>query len=74
MLGEGRERDLKLRQEKPHPFLDGVAHPPPCFQDSLFCRLHLIESVLRGRELRDVEMVVSSTWRTLLAPRPPNLR
>ena len=42
---------------------DGVTHPQPCFQENVFCRLHLIESVLRERELRDVEIVISSSWR-----------
>ncbi len=26
---------------------DGVTHPQPCLQDSAFCRLPLIEEVLR---------------------------
>ena len=42
---------------------DGVTHPQPCFQENVFCRLPLIEAVLRERELRDVEIVISSSWR-----------
>lgn len=42
---------------------DGVTHPQPCFHDNVFCRLHLIESVLRERELRDVQIVLSTSWR-----------
>jgi hypothetical protein len=42
---------------------DGVAHPQPCFDANLFCRLHLIEAVLRERALLDVGIVISSSWR-----------
>ena len=42
---------------------DGVTHPEPCVRENVFCRLHLIESVLRERELRDVQIVISSSWR-----------
>lgn len=42
---------------------DGVTHPQPCFHENVFCRLHLIESILRERELRDIEIVISSSWR-----------
>jgi hypothetical protein len=42
---------------------DGVTHPEPCVHENVFCRLHLIESVLRERELRDVQIVISSSWR-----------
>lgn len=42
---------------------DDVTHPQPCFHENVFCRLHLIESVLRERELRDVQIVISSSWR-----------
>lgn len=31
---------------------DDVTHPQPCFHENVFCRLHLIESVLREREPR----------------------
>lgn len=44
---------------------DGVTHPQPCFHENVFCRLHLIESVLRERELRDVQIVISSSWRQI---------
>jgi len=33
---------------------DGVTHPQPCGDENVFCCLHLIESVLRERELRDI--------------------
>lgn len=39
---------------------DGVTHPQPCFHENVFCRLHLIESVLREHELSDIEIVC---WR-----------
>ena len=42
---------------------DGVTHPEPCVHESFFCRLPLIESVLRERELRHVQIVISSSWR-----------
>jgi HAD domain in Swiss Army Knife RNA repair proteins len=42
---------------------DGVTHPEPCDHNNAFCRLPLIESVLRERELRDVQIVISSSWR-----------
>jgi hypothetical protein len=41
---------------------DGVTHPEPYFHENVFCR-HLIESVLRERELRDIQIVISSSWR-----------
>lgn len=41
---------------------DGVLHPQPCWQENVFCRLELVEDVLR--EFKDcVEIVVSSSWR-----------
>lgn len=42
---------------------DGATHPQPCYPENVFCRLHLIESVLRERELRHVQIVISSSWR-----------
>ncbi len=42
---------------------DGVTHPHPCLHENVFCRLHLIEAVLRERELRGVQVVISSSWR-----------
>ena len=42
---------------------DGVTHAEPCFQENVFCRLPLIESILRERELRDIQIVISSSWR-----------
>lgn len=40
---------------------DGVTHPEFCNYDDYFCRLPLIEEVLR--EYPTVKIVVSSTWR-----------
>ncbi len=41
---------------------DGVLHPEPCYQqEELFCRLHILESVLY--DFPSVEVVISSTWR-----------
>ncbi len=41
---------------------DGVLHPEPCYADAqLFCRLPLLENLLRG--FPDVDVVISSTWR-----------
>lgn len=40
---------------------DGVTHPDPCEDDELFCRLPLLEEVLR--EHPSVEVVISSSWR-----------
>ena len=41
---------------------DGVLHPEPCHDGAqLFCRLPLLESLLR--EFPEVVIVVSSTWR-----------
>lgn len=41
---------------------DGVLHPEPCYDDAqLFCRLPLLENLLRG--LPDIDLVISSTWR-----------
>jgi hypothetical protein len=40
---------------------DGVTHPEFCSYDDYFCKLPLIEEVLR--EFPNVEIVVSSTWR-----------
>lgn len=40
---------------------DGVTHPEPCFAENVFCRLHLIESVLA--EFPSVRIIVSSSWR-----------
>lgn len=40
---------------------DGVTHPEPCYQEDVFCRLHLIETVLL--ELTAVAIVISSSWR-----------
>ena len=42
---------------------DGVTHPQPCDDENVFCRLHLIEAVLRERELQGVQIVISSSWR-----------
>ncbi len=44
---------------------DGVTHPEPCVHETVFCRLHLIESVLRDRELIDVQIVINSSWREI---------
>ncbi|MEO8022868.1 HAD domain-containing protein [Polaromonas sp.] len=40
---------------------DGVLHPDPCTQEFHFCRLKLVEDVLRG--FLEVSLVLSSTWR-----------
>ncbi len=40
---------------------DGVLHPQPCFQDNVFCRLPLLEEVLR--EFPTLPIVISSSWR-----------
>lgn len=41
---------------------DGVLHPEPLYGDGeLFCRLPLLEALLR--EFPEVSIVVSSTWR-----------
>ena len=41
---------------------DGVTHPEPGLKDDEFCFLPLIEDVLR--EHREVDIVISSSWRT----------
>jgi hypothetical protein len=42
---------------------DGVLHPDPCHDPSiLFCHLPRLESILR--DFPDVQVVISSTWRT----------
>lgn len=40
---------------------DGVLHPDPCARQLHFCRLPLVEDVLR--EFPRVNIVLSSTWR-----------
>ena len=40
---------------------DGVTHPDPCHKDEYFRQLPLIEDVLR--EHRQVDVVISSSWR-----------
>jgi hypothetical protein len=40
---------------------DGVVHPQPCFRENVFCRLPLLEDVLR--EFSEVNIVISSSWR-----------
>lgn len=40
---------------------DGVTHPQPCFAENVFCRLPLIESVVR--EFARLDIVISSSWR-----------
>lgn len=40
---------------------DGVTHPEPCCRGNEFCRLVLIEAVVR--KFPAVEIVISSTWR-----------
>ena len=40
---------------------DGVTHPDPCRKEEFFGQLPLIENVLR--EYRQVEIVISSSWR-----------
>ncbi len=40
---------------------DGVTHPQPCFQENVFCRLPILEEVLR--EFPTVDIVISSSWR-----------
>lgn len=40
---------------------DGVTHPDPCRKEEFFGQLPLIENVLR--EHRQVEIVISSSWR-----------
>lgn len=40
---------------------DGVTHPQPCFAENAFCRLPLIEEVLR--EFARTKVVISSSWR-----------
>jgi hypothetical protein len=47
---------------------DGVVHPDPCGEAEKFCRLALVEQVLR--EFEDVEVVISSAWRLELADLP----
>ena len=42
---------------------DGVTHPEPCVSADLFRRLPLIEAVVRERELRDIDIVISSSWK-----------
>lgn len=39
---------------------DGVLHPEPCAEDQHFCRLPLIESILR--DFPGVEIVLTSAW------------
>lgn len=40
---------------------DGVTHPEPCCRGNEFCRLALIEAVVR--QFLAVEIVISSAWR-----------
>ena len=40
---------------------DGVTHPDPCRKEEFFGQLPLIENVLR--EYRQVDIVISSSWR-----------
>lgn len=40
---------------------DGATHPDRCFADNLFCRMPLIEEVLR--EFPRIQIVISSSWR-----------
>lgn len=40
---------------------DGVLHPDPCVRQFHFCRLQLVEDVLR--EFPQVNIVLSTTWR-----------
>lgn len=40
---------------------DGVLHPEPCFTREFFCRLPLLEQILR--DFPAVELVISSAWR-----------
>lgn len=40
---------------------DGVTHPDRCFEQNFFCRLPLIEEVLR--EFPAAMVVISSSWR-----------
>lgn len=40
---------------------DGVTHPDRCFDQNFFCRLPLIEEVLR--EFPAAKVVISSNWR-----------
>ena len=40
---------------------DGVLHPEPCSSEDAFCKLHLVEPILRDFE--NLEIVVSSAWR-----------
>lgn len=40
---------------------DGVTHPQPCYPENVFCRLPLIEDVIR--EFAHVQIVISSSWR-----------
>lgn len=40
---------------------DGATHPDRCFADNLFCRMALVEEVLR--EFPRVKIVISSSWR-----------
>lgn len=40
---------------------DGVTHPDPCGDEELFCRLPLLEELLREHPC--VEVVISSSWR-----------
>jgi len=47
---------------------DGVLHPEPCAGDELFCRLPLVEEVLR--DYPQVQLVISSAWRLAYRRRP----
>jgi hypothetical protein len=44
---------------------DGVTHPEPSLKADEFCALPLIEDVLR--DFPDVEVVISSSWRTVFS-------
>lgn len=41
--------------------LDGVLHPDPCWNQSVFCHLPWLNGILR--DFSDVEIVISSAWR-----------
>ena len=61
--GELRKRLDRLGEVKPVLFLDvdGVLHPEPAFSKDAFCRLPLVEGILRDFPM--VEIVISSSWR-----------
>ena len=44
---------------------DGVLHPEFCHESKRFCRLSILEDILRAAP--SVEIVISSTWRQLRA-------